>query len=97
MNTGPHDEFPHGMRPPRRRPSAYHDPEFRAVRNVLNIAFMLATIATVVVYYVFPGPSGRLWFIGMGMAAVALKMVEVVIRVMTYTHRHRPGRREDDE
>lgn len=73
MTTLPNDDIPGYIRPPRRRPSAYRDPEFRTVRNWLNIVFMLACVATVVVYFTATGPSGRLWFIGMGMAAVAVK------------------------
>lgn len=97
MTTLPNDDIPSYIRPPRRRPSAYRDPEFRTVRNWLNIVFMLACIATVVVYFTATGSSGRLWFIGMGMAAVAVKMVEVVIRTLTYTRRHHGHARDDEE
>lgn len=96
MNTNPDDDFLRRVRPPR-RPSVYRDPQFRVLRNWLNIVFMLMTIATIVVYYAAPGSKGHAWFVGLGMTAVAIKMVEVVIRTLTRTRRHYGKEEENDE
>lgn len=96
MNHVPDDDSLRGIRPPR-RPPAYRDPQFRVLRNWLNIAFMLAAVATVVVYYAAPGPSGHLWFVGLGMTAVGIKMVEVVIRTLARAFRHHGRAKNDDE
>lgn len=93
----PHNEpaRPSGpTEPPRRR---YRDPEHRVLRNWLNSAFMVATLATIVLYYALPGEENRLWFIGMGMLAVAIKMIEVVIRTLDYTRNRQPRRRYGDD
>ncbi len=92
----PHEENPRPWQPTPRRPRRYRDPEHRALRNGLNIAFMVAAIATVVLYYALPGEPNRFWFIGMGMVAVAIKMIEVVIRTLGYTRRRLPGQRDNE-
>lgn len=51
------------------------------IRNFINIAFILLTIATIVVFFVWRTALGGYLYICLGMVAVVIKMIEVSIRI----------------
>lgn len=54
-----------------------------ALRNVLNIAFMLLAVAAIVIWLALPMPKYQLLFVVCAMIAVLLKVVEVCIRIFS--------------
>ena len=53
-----------------------------ALRNTLNIIFMLAALATMIIYMALPMPQYSMLFMGIGLIAVVVKIAEVIIRYM---------------
>ena len=53
------------------------------VRQVLNIIFTLLVIMTIVLCFVKPLPDGLPYFFSCSFAAIAIKMVEVFMRIQT--------------
>lgn len=51
------------------------------LRNCINIAFILLTIMTIVVYFLWPQALGGYLYMCLGLVAVIIKMVEVSIRI----------------
>lgn len=65
--------------------SRWHRPSkrserIRQVRNVLNVVFMLGFVAAIVIYFLLP--EQRTLFFCVGFGAVALKVVEFILRFM---------------
>lgn len=58
-------------------------PKRLALRNTLNLLFMIAALAAMIIYIALPMAQYSAWFIGIGMVAVILKIAEVVIRYMS--------------
>ena len=61
------------------RPSRRNE-RIRQVRNVLNIVFMLGFVAAILIYFILP--EQRTLFFCVGFGAVALKVVEFILRFM---------------
>lgn len=61
------------------RPSKRNE-RIRQVRNVLNVVFMLGFVAAIVIYFLLP--EQRTLFFCVGFGAVALKVVEFILRFM---------------
>lgn len=61
------------------RPSKRNE-RIRQVRNVLNILFMIGFVAAILIYFLLP--DQRPLFFSVGFGAVALKVVEFILRFM---------------
>lgn len=55
--------------------------DYFALRNAINIAFIMLTVATVIVYFLWPKALGGYLYMYIGLVAVVIKMVEVVLRM----------------
>lgn len=53
-----------------------------AIRNILNILFMIVALITMVVYVALPMPQYSLLFVCTGVVAIALKIAEIILRYM---------------
>ena len=69
-----------------RKASKWHRPEKKKsdkmgqVRQVLNVVFMLGFLAAVIIYFAMP--ENRMLFFCVGFGAMAVKIVEFIIRFL---------------
>ena len=62
------------------RPQKKKSDKMAQVRQVLNVVFMLGFLAAVIIYFAMP--ENRVLFVCVGFGAMAIKIVEFIIRFL---------------